>query len=317
MSDTIELHLGEFGIADAKVDLPAGAFAGGRRRMVRHQGRPVLAMTEGRFRSCLHPVWTPAGAVVTAEAPADHPHHNGIWCAADHIHALMPTATGHEIYIYNLYVDDVFQGRSPGTIRETAFEAESAGSSITLRQHLVWRGPREWAAPEGRPLLDEVRTTTVRVTSETHVIDVVSSLTAAAFALEIGPTRHGFFNARISEAISLTAPGGASSADGRRGGGDLTRDGSGWVDWSGPAGHGAEAGLAVLPAENSTGWWFVSDWGVMTTSPFRHKALKIDAGATRRFACRFVAHDGAADAHALTALQDEFRRDDLDREEIS
>ncbi|MEZ5863266.1 MAG: DUF6807 family protein [Geminicoccaceae bacterium] len=74
--------------------LPPGAWARTHRRRLRHDGRTVLALTQGAFRPYVFPLMTPAGFAVTAEAPADHPHHASLWLGADHVHALTPTAPG-------------------------------------------------------------------------------------------------------------------------------------------------------------------------------------------------------------------------------
>ena len=107
----------------------------------------VLGLTQGDLRSYVFPLFTPAGHLVTSEAPADHPHHQSVWIGADHVHALVPASEGRvEEYTYNFYINDVFQGRAPGRIaeRESSFE-ERDGAAI-IRQALDWRGPVEWGA---------------------------------------------------------------------------------------------------------------------------------------------------------------------------
>ncbi len=46
-------------------------------------GKPVLAYRHGPGRDCcyLHPLVTPAGVTLTDDAPADHPHHRGLFWA--------------------------------------------------------------------------------------------------------------------------------------------------------------------------------------------------------------------------------------------
>ena len=72
------------------VALPTGAWAGAHRRTLRHDGRPVLALTQGKHRAYVYPLFTPEGYAVTSEHPADHPHHNSFWIAADHVYCRMP-----------------------------------------------------------------------------------------------------------------------------------------------------------------------------------------------------------------------------------
>ena len=94
--------MGEFSFAQESVALPAGAFAGSRRRLLRQDGRVLLGVTAGVFRPYLYPVYTPAGIAVSSEGPADHPHHHSLWVGADHLHLKMPALGGRdEIYAYN------------------------------------------------------------------------------------------------------------------------------------------------------------------------------------------------------------------------
>ena len=133
------------------IALPQGAWARTQRRYLRNDGRLVLGLTQGDFRNYVFPLFTPAGHLVTSEAPADHPHHQSLWLGADHVHALVPASEGGiEEYTYNFYLNDVFQGRAPGRIVERActFEDGADGGAI-IRQELDWQGPVEWARPDG------------------------------------------------------------------------------------------------------------------------------------------------------------------------
>jgi len=102
----------KFHLDTASLELPRGAYAGGNRHILSYGGQPVAAFTQGKLRPYIHPVWTPDGIVVTAESPVDHPHHAGIWCAADHVAGLHDGPDGTERYNYCFYVNEVFQGRA-------------------------------------------------------------------------------------------------------------------------------------------------------------------------------------------------------------
>src|SRR5690606_35586557 len=133
-------------------DLPKGAWARTHRQRLRHDGRSVLALTQGLFRNYAYPLYTPAGYIVTSESPADHPHHASLWIAADHVHAQMPAVDGTiEEYTYNFYVNETFQGRAAGRIIERSCSAAATGDGhFEIVQDLEWRGPSEWGADEGR-----------------------------------------------------------------------------------------------------------------------------------------------------------------------
>jgi len=282
-----------FHLDTASLELPRGAHAGGTRHILSFGGQPVAAFTQGKFRPYIHPVWTPEGIIVTAEGPVDHPHHSGIWCAADHVAGLHDGPEGIERYDYCFYVNDVFQGRAPGSIRMIGMELQAASHvQATIRQEMQWLSPREWGAPEGRIVLLETRTTTIGCVDQAYVIDIASELRAGDGPVEIGPTRHAYFNARVCDTLALSNDCLPIDNHGRKGAAAIGRLDIGWVDFCGNAGKGTIAGLATIPPPNTVRDRFVADWGVASVGPFRHDRAYVAADATLRLRCRFIAHDG-------------------------
>lgn len=298
--------MAEFTFESDAISLPAGAWAKTHRTRLRHGGASILALTQGRFRPYLHPLSTPSGYCVTAETPADHPHHCGLWIGADHVHAQVPAALGMvEEYTYNFYVDEIFQGRAPGRIMET----ERTGGVLDdgrfrIVQRLDWRGPAEWGAPDGRPVAIETRTTIVEPGRRRHRVDVVSRFECGDFALALGPTRHAWFNLRVADSM-IVANGGAVSDDrGRKGGAAVSGEGARWIDFTGPVGGGAVAGVSVIPhrVAGREPFWFVADWGVVTVGPFREQALVLERGQVFESRCTVLLHDGHADHEEIERI---------------
>ncbi|MEO8132814.1 MAG: DUF6807 family protein [Betaproteobacteria bacterium] len=290
--------------------LPTGAWARTHRRYLRRSnGAPVLALTSGDFRPYVFPLYTPAGFAVTSEAPADHPHHQSVWIGADHVHALVPASEGAtEEYTYNFYLNDVFQGRAPGRVVETAaaFTAEGDDGG-TIRQALEWRGPVEWAAPQGRVIFTEERTLRVRLHPDATVLHIRSRLVPATWAVRLGPTRHAFFNARVAESMQAVQGGRMLDHRGASIGATQTPAAE-WIDYVGPVGGGHEAGIALMPLTDlDEGWWFVSDWGVITWGPFRRHAREVAVGETLAQSVGIVAHDGDIESERLSALRSEMK----------
>ncbi|MEP7329060.1 MAG: DUF6807 family protein, partial [Betaproteobacteria bacterium] len=223
------------------IALPPGAWARTHRRYLRHHDRLVLGLTQGDYRNYAFPLFTPAGHLVTSEAPADHPHHQSVWIGADHVHALVPASEGRaEEYTYNFYINDVFQGRAPGRIieRECSFEQRDGGAII--RQQLDWRGPVEWGAPAGRTVLNETRTLLVTVTQDATALRIRSTLRCAEWPVRLGPTRHAYVNARVSESMTMVAGGRALDERGEAIGATQIPTAE-WIDYLGPVGAGREA----------------------------------------------------------------------------
>ncbi|CAN5188098.1 hypothetical protein BH10PSE7_BH10PSE7_12490 [soil metagenome] len=287
---------GNFSFNADTIALPSGAWAATERRTLRINDKPVLALTQGRYRNYIFPLYTPAGFLVATEAPADHPHHNSCWIAADHFHCKMPAMGGRlEDYTYNFYLDQTFQGRAAGSIVETGVIGEElSASAFRLVQHLEWRGPSEWAAPAGRIAARETRTIDITALDTYYVIDIVSRLMAADWNLTIGPTRHSYFNVRVAESIAVTSGSGQVRNDRGRRGTEITGDGSRWVDYCGGVGGGHKAGVAVIPApiENADNCWFVTDWGVITVGPFRNVAWSVSKDQPSSLRYRILVHDG-------------------------
>ena len=290
-----------FTLTEDIVALPTGAWAGAHRRTLRHGDRPVLALSQGKHRNYLYPVFTPKGFAVTSEHPADHPHHNSFWIAADHVYCRMPVphGKGHEDYTYNLYLDETFQGRAAGRIVETAYTAEQTGAStFRITQTLDWRGPAEWAAPGGRLAARETRTLHVTAQERMHVVEVDSRLAAVDWDFTVGPTRHAYFNVRVADSMIVALGGVVRDDQGRVGGEAVSGAEARWVDFSGPVGGGHTAGLAVFPdpRDHDEMFWFVADWGVVTVGPFRLKQRLVRRGEALRARYRVLVHDGDAAA---------------------
>lgn len=304
----------DFTLTRPRLDLPKGAWAQGWRTLLRADGETSLGFTQGRMRSYLWPVMSPAGIAVTAESPADHPHHNSVWVGADHFNAHLPAAKGRtEEATYNFYIDDVFQGRAPGRILETDIEGEATGHDrFRVRQTLEWRGPTEWAAPSGRVLAAEMRTTELAIADDVSTIDITSSLRPTEQAVTIGPTRHAWFGVRIAESMNVNEGGRLIDADGRAGGSQVTGEHAPWVDLSGPVGGGHHAGIAIFPdPRNRWGAWFATDWGTVAINPFLDEARTIAAGEDATYGTRLIVHDGL-DADRIARAYADFT-EELDR----
>lgn len=298
--------MSDFTLESDAIALPRGAWAKSHRVRMRHRGRSVLAITQGAFRSYLHPLTTPAGFCVTSESPSDHPHHCGAWIASDHVHAQVPAAGGTvEEYTYNFYVNETFQGRAPGRIVEVSRQAGTIdGGRYRISQELEWRGPAEWAAPAGRLAARELRTVTADCGPRRNRIDVASRLTCGDFALKLGPTRHAWFNVRVADSM-IVANGGTLTDDrGLAGGAAVSGAGARWVDFTGPVGGGAVAGVSVVPhaLPGRTPFWFAADWGVVTVGPFREIALSLTPDEAFESSYTLLVHDGPADRREIEAI---------------
>ncbi|MGD1972774.1 MAG: PmoA family protein [Desulfobacterales bacterium] len=290
------------------IALPQGAWAKTHRRSLCWQGKELLACTQGEFRPYLYPVFSPAGFMVTTESPADHPHHNSLWFGTDHLHVRMPVSGAHyEEYTYCFYVNQTFQGRSPGRILETAIEGtEKSSTHYGIVQTNEWRGPAEWAADNGRVVAKEIRSFDIKPGEQWHVIDIQSQLLPTEWDVTIGPTRHAYFNVRVSESMRVNRGGTLTDAEGHFGGNAITGSGSDWVDYSGPVSSKNTAGISIFPYPDSKGTWVAYDWGIFTANPFSttQKLLRVGECLTLKY--RLIVHDGDEKAVNISNLYDNF-----------
>lgn len=287
----------EFTLTDDALALPPGAIARTHRQILRRDSRPVLGLTQGRMRPYVYPLFTPAGYAVSSESPADHPHHNSLWIASDHVHARFPVGGDRfEEYTYNFYVDETFQGRAPGTLIARSTVLTQSSGVATIVQAVEWHGPVEWGAAAGRTVAHEERRLTVRMLDAAHVIDVDSILQTDGWDIAIGPTRHAYFNVRVADSMVTSLGGTVRDDRGMVGGGAVSGAGARWVDFTGPVGGGHIAGLTVFPdpRDHDDASWFVADWGVVSVGAFRQRQALIRKGKPIRARYRVIVHDGAA-----------------------
>ena len=302
MSRDLDTNLEHFSVTTEQIDLPRSATPQARRVAVAWRGRPVGAFTQGEHRCYLYPLYSPAGVPLTAESPVDHPHHNSISVGADMLKAKFPPLTPAvsplaESGTYNLYANNVFQGRAPGRTWAVDVNAtELAPDHLRVVQTVEWQGPEEWGAADGRRVLAvETRTTDIRPGDIVNTVDIRSQLRPTEWDLTIGPTRHAYFTVRLAFGLRVVDGGTLIDADGRSGGAAITNHASAWVDASGAAPHGARAGLTILGhASSAPVPWVAYDWGTVNVNPFAREAATIRRGDALDLGIRLLAHDGDA-----------------------
>jgi hypothetical protein len=288
----------DFSFETETIALPKGASAKTHRRTLRWRGRIITSFTQGLFRAYLFPLYTPTGYLVTTESPADHPHHNSVWVATDHLHCRMPLAGGRfEEATYCFYVNETFQGRAPGRILEEWVQGtEHIPGHFRVTQRLNWRGPSEWGADQGRVVAKETRITDFQPGEVAHVIDISSQFEPTEWDLTIGPTRHAYFGVRVAESIRVIDGGRLVNAQGENGGDAVTGAVSDWIDLSGPVTHHHWAGITVMPdPKMAWGPWFATDWGTVAVNPFLPEGRFLPRGTKLELGLRLVVHDGDLD----------------------
>ena len=308
-----------FQIKVEELPLPKSATPQIRRVQIKWKDRAITDLTQGNYRCYLFPVYSPAGVSLTSESPVDHPHHNSITVSADVFFIKLPPLVPDissltEEATYNLYVNEIFQGRAPGRIWAVGVESEEvAEDHLRIVQTVHWQGPEEWGAKDGRRVLaEETRTIDIYPGEVANVIDIRSQLRPTEWDITIGPTRHAYFTIRIADGLRVVDGGNIIDSEGNSSGETISKGKADWVDMSGPTAHGRNAGITVIPHPSSaTAPWFVFDWGTITLDPFLKEKGVINRGDTLDLGIRILAHDGDAKEADVVGLYESFKREEL------
>lgn len=254
----------------------------------------------GPTRPFLHPVATPAGHVLTREAPPDHPWHHGLWFAVKYVN-------GENFWEeYGEF----------GVVRPDGEPVvETGGDRVRVSHRLSWIRPdgRSVAIVEDRALTHVVLGPSA---GDAYAIDVdVTLVPTADTVLDRTPfTTWGGYGG-----LTLRGPGDWS--DTRL----LLADGtvhdrvlgirSPWCDLTGSAGTGGPlAGVAVLD-HPANPWhpvpWYAStradtyggrEWSNFLNAAFLwHGPREVSAGTPLRIRHRVILHDGPVTADWLAS----------------
>jgi hypothetical protein len=285
----------------------------GRPKAHREEGRIVVEEADGgwtyewsaRKRPFLHPVATPSGAVLTRNAPEDHPWHHGLWFTIKLV---------NEENFWEEY--DAY-----GVLRHTE-APHVVGTDLSANVDVS--GELTWIRPDRETVvIDEHRTLT-------HL-----PLDATAYAIDVDTTITPRVDVLLDRTPFTTWGGYGGLA--LRGRGDWTdtrillADGdereralgerSPWCDLSGSV-DGGEAGIAFLDHPHNPRHpvpWYASTraatygdegWSNFLNAAFLwDEALPVAAGEGLRFRYRVVVHDGAWDASQVQDAWETYTKD--------
>ena len=280
-----------------------------RRLKVSWRDRSILALSQGVYRAYIYPVFTPAGMPVTAEAPVDHVHQQSITVGTDRFDVYGDPTDEHPSANYGFYMDETYKGHAPGKILSRSVEStEVAERHLRLVQTIDWRGPPDWGDPAGFTLAEERRTIDVYPGDVANIIDIRSRLMPADRDILVGGTVHGYFVVRMADGLRCVDGGTLVDSEGRTGAARIRGQQADWVDCSGKAAHGKQAGVAVFPyPAPGIGPWHLSDWGFIMVNPFQVEAKRVRVGEGLEVAMRIVAHDGDVKVAGVADLYESFR----------
>lgn len=230
----------------------------------------------------LWPLLAPGGTPVTRAWPmdksvpgeaTDHVHQKSAWfCHGD----VIPEGVELKGRPKGLEgVDFWSEGPGHGRIVCTAVQMpvrDGPGAAVTTRN--------EWRTADGRKVLDEVRTLSLRDLGRARLLVMDIDLCASEGPVTFGDTKEGSFGVRVSEQITEKGKKGKlQNAEGKVGEPQVWGRKSRWCDYAGPI-DGKVAGVAILddPRNPAPAYWHSRGYGLMAANPFgRTKAGFPDA----------------------------------------
>ncbi len=308
-----------FEVGVEELNLPKGATPRFRNVKISWRGKPITDLTQGLERAYLYPVYSPSGVPLTTESPVDHPHHNSITISADVFFVMLPPLIPKQSALieeatYNFYVNATFQGRSPGRIWVTSFDAEEVSDDhLRIVQQVQWQGPEEWGAPPPlgrRVVAEETRTIDIRPGDVANVLDIRSQLRPTDWDVTIGPARHAYYTIRLEDQMRPINGGSLLDSEGRKTAGDITGAMADWVSMFGPAAHGKQAGITVIPHASAEGIpWIAFDFGSINVNPVQTEKIVLNRGDEFDLGIRILAHDGDPMEADVAGMYEAFKRE--------
>lgn len=249
----------------------------------------------------LHPLYSLNGDTLTEEAPADHPHHRGIFWS------------WHQHYIHGQRIGDgwIMEGISKEVV---ALKTTAENHTASLEMRVLWSSPKH---ESGEAYLEEQTTITVHPLKEgIRKIDFAISLKGLVTGVSLGGSDdekgYGGFCTRIKMPDDLVF----TSTDGPVTPETLQITAGPWMDFSGTYGiEGEQYGLAILchpETPNYPAPWILRQKSSMQNIVYPGRdPVVIPADRPVKLKYRLVLHPGDANALDLDKLQSEFGATDF------
>jgi len=210
----------------------------------------------------LYPLLSPSGANLTRHWPTkegvegeetDHPHHRSVWMGHGAVN-------GADFW--------AMKGEGNPTIIHKGFDAETktAADSVSFTANLEWQA-------QGKKLIDEKRTITVRkLDAKTSALEFTCALTAAE-DVNFGDTKEGMFAFRMDRTLRLKGKQAKSHIIDSNGVADAATWGkrANWVAYYGPDETGEPVVAALFDHPKNfryPTYWHVRDYGLVSANPF-------------------------------------------------
>ena len=257
--------------------------------------RPLGTKLTAPSVCCLHPIYTPGGTRATDFAPADHPHHRGVFLAWYTFKGPVEAdfwGWGHFSPVENRFIEN-------RTIEPVAADAD--GASFRVRN--------QWVA-EGDVLLNEETLISVKRAGPANVIDMTYTLTPTADAvLPQGAFGGLCARTRIDGRLQFHGPDGPENREKPhylKPETDWPQ--AAWYDLVNKLDEGPEFGVAVLDHKDNppTTWHNLDTLAMVNPCIISSGDVHLKKGQPLILRYRLVAHDGPVPTELLNKLSAEF-----------
>lgn len=227
------------------------------------------------LRSYLFPLYTPQGLLVLQEAPADHPHHQGLW-------------TGLEVDGYDIWNAGSF---NKPRHRQVPVPALNVMQPLVTADGVEFAHQVQWQTVDGELLLYEDRSVILRAQNETTQVLWTSRFRHPTKTTRLGQTKESGIGLRVPPHWESSFGGEIRNASGDVGEAAVFDKESPWLNIEGKALGDSVAGLVFLPTSAGCPW-FTRDYGCHVYNPARQAAIDLAPAESLTWSAALLAYDG-------------------------
>ncbi|HWA99532.1 MAG TPA: PmoA family protein [Pirellulales bacterium] len=217
----------------------------------------------------LWPIIGPTGAEMTRNYPMkdvegerkDHFHHRSLWFTHMEVNGVNFWA---EAQTFNAKQQDKAKNLGETVHREFR-KVEASGDRAIIET------ANDWVGPDGKKVLEDVRTITLRTDGDSRLIDFDIDLIASEGPVLFGDNKDGVFGVRVPTTMDVDSKLGGQIVNSN---GQTDKDAWGkradWCDYHGPV-EGQTVGIAIL--DHPTSFRHPTPWHVRTYGLFAANAF--------------------------------------------
>jgi hypothetical protein len=228
-------------------------------------------------RPSLHPIYTPAGLPVTEQGAHNYPHHKGVFLALGKIDDT------------NVYVDTTHDS---GRLEAREVSTRTEGDALVLDTEIVWLDAADEVLVVERRIHRFYAGAQTGYGERANRVDVDSQLrTPIGAGVAMPKNKHGYFHARVIDAIDEEDGGTVSASNGLTGADAIFESDGYWIDARGQIGP-LDVGIAIMVHPRfGPQPLFARTYGSIALNPFARQGRRLEQGQVYRNVYSVWAYD--------------------------